>query len=217
MSQMYTDLTHTLFPTVPDDSADHPYMQDAVSSQSLLAAATSYNAAINDGNAYLAQQILDANEELQRCLFNAEKYNWMRDAIIACQRYYVNDVETYITALAANTIGIDDTNSQGSPGTNGYSITKINSLVSGTSSNITLDSSSWSGDSAPYTYTINLAGVTTTNMVDVSLSSNATLAQAKAWAKTMVMNATQSTGQVVLKAYGKKPSINIPITVTVHA
>ena len=103
-------------------------------------------------------------------MFNAEKYNWMRDAIIACQRYYVNDVQTYITDLAAQTIGIDDTNSQGSPGTNGYSITKINSLVSGTPSNITLNSSNWTGASAPYTYTIsNLTGVTATNMVDVSL------------------------------------------------
>lgn len=167
-------------------------------------------------NNVTARTILDSNEELANCLFNADKYNWMRDAIIAMERYYLNDVQTMVEGIAASTIGIDDTNSQGSPNTNGYSISKITAMVDGTSTNVTLSPDTWKGSVAPFTYDISNENITATNNVDVSLATGATLDQAKVWAKAMVMNATQTNGKITLKAYGKKPGANIPIVVTVH-
>ena len=167
-------------------------------------------------NNVTAKSILDNNEELANCLFNADKYNWMRDAIIAMERYYLNDVQTMVEGIAANTIGIDDTNSQGSPNTNGYSISKITAMVDGTSTDVTLSPDTWKGSVAPFTYDISNENITATNNVDVSLATSATLDQAKVWAKAMVMNANQTNGKITLKAYGKKPGANIPIVVTVH-
>lgn len=167
-------------------------------------------------NNVTARTILDNNEELANCLFNADKYNWMRDAIIAMERYYLNDVQTMVEGIAANTIGIDDTNSQNSPNTNGYSISKITAMVDGTSTDVTLSPDTWKGSVAPFTYDISNENITATNNVDVSLATSATLDQAKVWAKAMVMNATQTNGKITLKAYGKKPGANIPIVVTVH-
>lgn len=167
-------------------------------------------------NNVTAKAILDSSEELANCLFNADKYNWMRDAIIAMERYYINDVSTMIEDIAARTVGFDDTNSQESPNTNGYSITKITAMVDGTSTNVTLQPSTWQGGAAPFTYEISNADITATNNVDVSLATSATLDQAKVWAKAMVMNAAQADGKITLRAYGKKPGANIPIVVTVH-
>lgn len=217
MAKMYEDLAHTLFPEATDDEAGHPLMNDVTQSPTLLQVANQYNTAIMLNNNVTAKSILDSNEELANCLFNADKYNWMRDAIIAMERYYLNDVRTMIEDIASRTVGLDDTNSQESPSTNGYSITKITTMMNGTSTDVTLQSGTWQGSAAPFTYEISNEDITATNNVDVSLATSATLAQAKVWAKAMVMNATQAAGKITLKAYGKKPSINIPITVTVHA
>lgn len=216
MAKMYEDLAHTLFPEATDDEAGHPLMNDVTQSPTLLQAANQYNTAIMSNNNVTARTILDNNGELANCLFNADKYNWMRDAIIAMERYYLNDVQTMVEGIAANTIGIDDTNSQNSPNTNGYSISKITAMVDGTSTDVTLSPDTWKGSVAPFTYDISNENITATNNVDVSLATSATLDQAKVWAKAMVMNATQTNGKITLKAYGKKPGANIPIVVTVH-
>ena len=161
-------------------------------------------------NNVTAKSILDSNEELANCLFNADKYNWMRDAIMAMERYYINDVQTVITDIASRTIGLDDTNSQNSPSTNGYSISKITAMVDGTSTDVTLQPGTWQGGVAPFSYEISNENITAANNVDVSLATSATLDQAKAWAKAMVMNAAQVDGKITLKAYGKKPGAAIP-------
>ena len=79
---------------------------------------------------------------MAKCLFNADKYNWMRDAVIAMERYYINDVQTMIRDVAARTVGLDDNNTKNSPGTNGYSINKINSLINQVNTTISDTSSS---------------------------------------------------------------------------
>lgn len=88
--------------------------------------------------------------------------------------------------------------------------------MNGTSSNVTLAAGTWKGTAAPFTYEIANTNITATNNVDVSLNTSANVAQAKLWAKAMVMNATQAAGKIILKAYGKKPGANIPIVITVH-
>ena len=73
---------------------------------------------------------------------------------------------------------------------------------------------SWNGSSAPYTYTISVNGVTSTNDVQVILNSTNT-SVATAWMNAAIVNGTQSTNSITLYAYGKKPASNIPITVLV--
>ena len=85
-----------------------------------------------------------------------------------------------------------------------------------TSSNHTLASGTWAGTSAPFTYTLSVTGVTTTNVVEVIPQSNLTVDQQKAMADAMIATGTQSAGSIVLRAFGKKPTINLPITVIVR-
>ena len=74
----------------------------------------------------------------------------------------------------------------------------------------TLSASSWSG-SGPYTITVSVTGVTASNNVEVLIPGSATDAQAEAWMAAGIVNGTQRTNSITLKAYGDKPSINIPI------
>lgn len=79
---------------------------------------------------------------------------------------------------------------------------------------ITLSSGSWSGYGVPYTYTVSVTGVTSSNDVNVVLNSTDT-SIANAWMNLSVVTGTQTTGSLTLYAYGTKPSVNIPITVLV--
>ena len=74
----------------------------------------------------------------------------------------------------------------------------------------TLNAASWSG-SGPYTITVSVSGVTTSNNVEVLIPGSATNAQVEAWMAAGIVNGTQGTNSITLKAYGDKPSINIPI------
>ena len=74
----------------------------------------------------------------------------------------------------------------------------------------TLSASSWSG-SGPYSITVSVSGVTASNNVEVLIPGSATNAQVEAWMAAGIVNGTQTTNSITLKAYGDKPSINIPI------
>ena len=97
-----------------------------------------------------------------------------------------------------------------------YSSSKTNALLGAKvnkSSKVsaTMNASSWSGSSAPYTITLSINGVTTSNNVEILITGSATNAQVEAWMAAGIVNGTQATNRVTLKAYGDKPSINIPI------
>ncbi len=74
----------------------------------------------------------------------------------------------------------------------------------------TLSASSWSG-SGPYTIMVSVSGVTASNNVEVLIPGSATDAQVEAWMAAGIVNGTQASNSITLKAYGDKPSINIPI------
>ena len=74
----------------------------------------------------------------------------------------------------------------------------------------TLSASSWSG-SGPYSITVSVSGVTASNNVEVLIPGSATNAQVEAWMAAGIVNGTQAANSITLKAYGDKPSINIPI------
>jgi len=82
--------------------------------------------------------------------------------------------------------------------------------------NTTLISTSWSGSSAPFSYTLSVNGVTSSNVVEIIPQSNLTVEQSKALASAVIATGTQTTNSITLKAFGKKPNINIPITIIVR-
>ena len=82
--------------------------------------------------------------------------------------------------------------------------------------NITVNASSWTGSSAPFNNVITVAGVTSNNIVEVSLLNTANSAQIKAWQSANVATATQNTNRITLMAQGAKPNMDIPVTVIVR-
>lgn len=73
----------------------------------------------------------------------------------------------------------------------------------------------WVGASAPYTNTINVTGVTTTNNIVVGLSPNTSAAQYAAFAGGEIICTAQGSGTITLTAYGRKPSADINIAVLI--
>ena len=66
----------------------------------------------------------------------------------------------------------------------------------------------------PYKYTIYITDVTATSDINILLNST-TSAVANAWMDASIVSGTQTTGSIVLYAFGKKPSTSIPITVLI--
>ena len=81
---------------------------------------------------------------------------------------------------------------------------------------VTLSSTQWVGEAAPYTYTIEIIGVTATNVNEIIYSVSATDEQIKAYQSAGLRDGGQSTGQIILKATAEKPTVDIPITVIVR-
>lgn len=75
---------------------------------------------------------------------------------------------------------------------------------------------SWIGNSAPYTQTISVANVTNVSIVEISLPSTATSEQVAAYQALNWTDGGQASGSIVLKAWGITNSIAIPITIVVH-
>lgn len=91
MSKTYTDLPETQFPDAIDELSR---MSDLTSGDIPLV--NEYYAYYNAGNMTAAAQLLANNPSLLSKLFNAAKFNILRDALIALQRFYMSDVQTYI-------------------------------------------------------------------------------------------------------------------------
>ena len=97
--------------------------------------------------------------------------------------------------------------------TNANNITKLNSKIQ----NITLTTSGWSGSSAPFSYTINSANITsTTKVIEISPANGASSQQLMAYLNCRFCGGTISSGRVVIYAFGSKPPINIPIVLLVR-
>ena len=97
--------------------------------------------------------------------------------------------------------------------TNANNITKLNSKIQ----NITLTTSGWSGSSAPFSYTINSANITSsTKVIEISPSNGASTQQLMAYLNCRFCGGTISSGKVVIYAFGSKPPINIPIVLLVR-
>lgn len=77
----------------------------------------------------------------------------------------------------------------------------------------TLLASGWTGSEAPFVYTLAIAGVTATSYQELLPAVNITAEQLKALQAANITDAGQAAGTMTLKAYGKKPAVDIPIRV----
>ena len=83
--------------------------------------------------------------------------------------------------------------------------------------NITLSSTSWSGSEAPFSYTVSNSNVTSTSkVVEIMPANGATNDQLEAYLSAGMCGGATGTGTITIKAFGKKPSTNIPITIVVR-
>ena len=82
---------------------------------------------------------------------------------------------------------------------------------------VTLNSGSWGGSEPPYTYTINNSSITDTNeAVEIAPNNTASNEQLLAYMACGLCGGTISAGKIVLKAFGSKPEINIPIVMIIR-
>ena len=77
----------------------------------------------------------------------------------------------------------------------------------------TLLASGWTGSEAPFVYTLAIAGVTATSYQELVPAVDITAEQLKALQAANVTDGGQAAGSMTLKAYGKVPTVDIPIRV----
>lgn len=77
----------------------------------------------------------------------------------------------------------------------------------------TLLSIGWTGDAAPYTYALTVSGVTATSNQEVLPALNITAEQLEALQGANIQDGGQAENSMTLKAYGDKPTIDLPIRV----
>lgn len=81
-----------------------------------------------------------------------------------------------------------------------------------------LESAKWTGNSSPYAYTIKHSKIYSVNTnILLSLPFDLTEIQRTTYRKAQIESGVVSTGQVILYAYGSKPTIDIPITLSIGA
>ena len=98
--------------------------------------------------------------------------------------------------------------------TNANNITKLNSKIQ----SVTLSASSWTGSEAPFTYVISLSsvGLTGNSQIDIGPGVASTNEQYKALLAASLCGGSISGNNLTIRAWGQKPTINIPITITVR-
>lgn len=120
----YEDTPLTNFPAAEDN---WKRMSDITST--LLPVALQYNTLWDLGKIDEANALLKSYPALIDTIFNADKWNKLRDAIIAIERYYLNDVTEFIKHVAQSAIGINDNPEEENKTVVTYSALKIDELL----------------------------------------------------------------------------------------
>lgn len=119
----YSEYPHTKFPEDVDDHALRkdasgedtndtyalPYMTDI--DADTMGAMNEYNEAFRNGQYTRCLTILDrengsGGKKLKYSIFNADKFNWIRDSILALQKFFLIDVKAYINRVVDHNLGI---------------------------------------------------------------------------------------------------------------
>ena len=91
----------------------------------------------------------------------------------------------------------------------------VDSVATGTALSVTLASASWTGTAAPYTYTISNSAITATSTQELSPATDITADQLSALQAANIIDGGQAAGSMTLKAFGEKPSVDIPVRIIV--
>lgn len=91
----------------------------------------------------------------------------------------------------------------------------VDSVATGTTLLVTLASASWTGTAAPYTYTISNAAITATSTQELMPATDITADQLTALQNANIIDGGQAAGSMTLKAFGEKPSVDIPVRIIV--
>lgn len=91
----------------------------------------------------------------------------------------------------------------------------VDSVATGTTLSVTLASASWTGTAAPYTYTISNFAITATSTQELSPATDITADQLTALQNANIIDGGQAAGSMTLKAFGEKPSVDIPVRIIV--
>lgn len=99
-----------------------------------------------------------------------------------------------------------------------YTNAEIDALLNGkanksTVENKTLLASAWVGSSAPYTLDLNVSGVTATSYQEWLTGLSITSAELLALQSANIIDGGQTTDTLTFKAFGTKPTIDIPIRI----
>lgn len=86
------------------------------------------------------------------------------------------------------------------------------SVTPSVTATVSLTADGWVGDNAPYTRTYSNEAITATNPVELFAPPDITIEQLEALQAANIQGGTQSTGSIVLRAFGEKPAIDIPVT-----
>lgn len=110
MSALYPDLDFTNYPGQLDNIQLKSNITNATDAQLVQQVQT----AILAGDFSNAAAIINANPQLNGKIFNANDYNQIRDAVLALERFYQNDIYNYISEKHAEWIArIDQFNFKG--------------------------------------------------------------------------------------------------------
>lgn len=91
----------------------------------------------------------------------------------------------------------------------------VDSIATGTTLSVTLASASWTGTAAPYTYTISNSAITATSTQELMPATDITADQLTALQNANIIDGGQAAGSMTLKAFGEKPSVDIPVRIIV--
>ena len=117
------------------------------------------------------------------------------------------------TALADKTSLVKHASTHATGGTDPITPASIGAAPISTTTEVTLAAASWSGNSAPYTYTLTVNGVTDISTQEIVFATSINLEQLTAGQNANIQDGGQSANTIVLKAWGEKPTVDLPIRV----
>lgn len=84
-----------------------------------------------------------------------------------------------------------------------------------TQKSVSLSSSNWSGSTAPFTQTVTVSGMTASTIGHMGIPTSITTNQYKAVERAKLHISAQGTDSLTIKAEGVKPTIAIPLVITI--
>lgn len=179
----------------------------------LLPAVKKYQQFMEIGDLTGAANVLTENPDLKACLFDADKYNQFRDALIAMQRFLLNQVDSLYESIAKNAIGINDNPTPEQEAVVAYSAQKVNSLFHTTEA--TLLASGWS-EEAPYTQTVSVSNMKETYAPIIECvgdveNESGKKALTKQWG--FVDSIVTGDGIITATCKFKKPTLDLPLVI----